>query len=75
MVRNIRSGRIESVYGTIYVATDPDEAGEQAAAAIAEILPDRTHRLVWGYGDISDYLTRFEPVERHKEWKRLIHGR
>lgn len=57
----------------VYVATDPDEAGEKAARDLASALPRDPYRAVWtGGGDISDYLNGFEPIERHKEMRRLI---
>ncbi len=57
----------------IYVATDPDAAGEEAAQGIREALPNRTHRIVWdSWGDISDYLTTFAPTARHRIWRKLI---
>lgn len=57
----------------VYVATDPDDAGEKAVRDLAEALPRDPLRIVWdGGGDISDYLLRFEAIERHKVMRELM---
>jgi len=66
---------LEQKRGTIYVATDQDDAGEETAKRIAERFPGRVKRLRWQGGkDVTEALSQVSEMDRITTLRRWLYG-